>query len=86
VVEIVRPEEFYRDGHRKVFEAMSALFGKGQPIDRITVQGRAHRDGARSRRWGGDEFIDLLDKIVPTAANLGYYAKIVHEKALGAPG
>src|SRR5437867_2900269 len=31
---------------------------------------------------GGDEFIDLLDKIVPTAANLAYYAKIVHEKAL----
>src|SRR5919108_325862 len=29
VVEIVRPEEFYRDGHRKVFEAMAALFGKG---------------------------------------------------------
>src|SRR5256885_2863339 len=31
---------------------------------------------------GGDDFIDLLDKIVPTAANLAYYAKIVHEKAL----
>ena len=38
VVEIVRAEEFYRDAHRKVFEAMSSLFGNSQPIDRITVK------------------------------------------------
>src|SRR5205807_9341967 len=38
VVEIVRADEFYRDGHRKVFEAMSALFGSNQPIDRINVK------------------------------------------------
>ena len=81
VVEVVRPEEFYRDAHRKVFEAMSALFAKGQPIDRITVKDELTALGA-FEAVGGDEFIDLLDKIVPTAANLAYYAKIVHEKAL----
>ena len=81
VVEIVRAEEFYRDAHRKVFEAMSALFGKGQPIDRITVKDELTALGAFDA-VGGDEFIDLLDKIVPTAANLAYYAKIIHEKAL----
>jgi replicative DNA helicase len=81
VVEVVRPEEFYRDAHRKVFEAMAALFGKGQPIDRITVKDELTSLGA-FEAVGGDEFIDLLDKIVPTAANLAYYARIVHEKAL----
>jgi replicative DNA helicase len=81
VVEIVRAEEFYRDAHRKVFEAMSALFGKGQPIDRITVKDELTAQGAFDA-VGGDEFIDLLDKIVPTAANLAYYAKIIHEKSL----
>jgi len=81
VVEIVRGEEFYRDAHRKVFESMSALFGKGQPIDRITVKDELTAMGAFDA-VGGDEFIDLLDKIVPTAANLAYYAKIIHEKAL----
>ena len=81
VVEGVRPEEFYRDAHRKVFEAMAALFGKGQPIDRITVKDELTAMGA-FEAVGGDEFIDLLDKIVPTAANLAYYARIVHEKAL----
>jgi replicative DNA helicase len=81
VVEIVRPEEFYRDAHRKVFEAMSSLFGKSQPIDRITVKDELTAMGM-FEAVGGDEFIDLLDKIVPTAANLAYYAKIIHEKAL----
>src|ERR671928_1165668 len=77
VVEIVRPDEFYRDAHRKVFEAMAALFGRSQPIDRITVKDELTAMGV-FEAVGGDEFIDLLDKIVPTAANLAYYAKIVH--------
>src|SRR5256885_3320802 len=81
VVEIVRADEFYRDGHRKVFEAMSALFGNNQPIDRITVKDELTAMGA-FEAVGGDEFIDLLDKIVPTAANLAWHAMIIHEKAL----
>jgi len=78
VVEIVRAEEFLPRRAPQGVRGMSALFGKGQPIDRIT-SGRAHRPG-RFDAVGGDEFIDLLDKIVPTAANLAYYAKIIHEK------
>jgi replicative DNA helicase len=81
VLEHLKPEDFYRDAHRKVFEAMCELFGKGQPIDRITVKDALTALGA-FQAVGGDEFIDLLDKIVPTAANLVYYAKIVQEKAL----
>ena len=81
VLEHLKPEDFYRDAHRKVFEAMCELFGKSQPIDRITVKDQLTSLGA-FEAVGGDEFIDLLDKIVPTAANLAYYAKIIHEKAL----
>jgi replicative DNA helicase len=81
VIEVVRPEEFYRDAHRKVFEAMCFLYGKNQPIDRITVKDALTAQGA-FEAVGGDEFIDLLDKIVPTAANLGYYAKIIHDKSV----
>jgi replicative DNA helicase len=81
VVGMVSAEEFYRDAHRKIFEAMSALQEKSQPIDRITLKDALTAAGA-FEAVGGDEFIDLLDKFVPTAANLAYYAKIVHEKAL----
>jgi replicative DNA helicase len=81
VLEHLKGEDFYRDAHRKVFEAMCELFGKSQPIDRITVKDQLTSLGA-FEAVGGDEFIDLLDKIVPTAANLAWYAKIIHEKAL----
>ena len=81
VVELVKADEFYRDSHRKVFEAMSTLFGSSQPIDRITVKDQLTAMGA-FESVGGDEFIDLLDKIVPTAANLAWYARIIHDKAL----
>jgi replicative DNA helicase len=81
VLEHVKPEDFYRDAHRKIFEAMCELFGKSQPIDRITVKNALTSLGA-FESVGGDEFIDLLDKFVPAAANLVYYAKIVQEKAL----
>jgi replicative DNA helicase len=81
VVGTVSPDEFYRDAHRKIFEAMSALQEKSQPIDRITLKDALTAAGA-FEAVGGDEFIDLLDKFVPTAANLSYYAKIVHDKAL----
>ena len=81
VVELLRADEFYREAHRKVYEAMCALFTKSQPIDRITVKAELTAMGAFAA-IGGDEFIDLLDQVVPTAANLAWYAKIVHDKAL----
>ncbi|HEY2027730.1 MAG TPA: replicative DNA helicase [Myxococcales bacterium] len=81
VVGQVVADEFYRDAHRKIFEAMNALAEKSQPIDRITLKDALTAAGA-FEAVGGDEYIDLLDKFVPTAANLAYYAKIVHEKAL----
>ena len=81
VLETLKPEDFYRDPHRKVFEAMCALSAKSQPVDRITVKDELTAMGAFDN-VGGDDFIDLLDKIVPTAANLVYYARIVRDKAI----
>jgi replicative DNA helicase len=81
VLELLKPEDFYRDAHRKVFEAMCALSSRGEPIDRVTLKDELTALGAYEA-VGGEDFIDLLDKLVPSAANLTYYAKIVHEKAL----
>jgi replicative DNA helicase len=81
VVGQVAADDFYRDVNRKIFEAMGALAEKSQPIDRITLKDALVAAGA-FEAVGGDEYIDLLDKFVPTAANLSYYAKIVHEKAI----
>lgn len=81
ILEVLKPEDFYRDAHRKVFEAMCALSSRGEPIDRVTLKDALTALGAYET-VGGEDFIDLLDKLVPAAANLAYYATIVHEKAL----
>jgi replicative DNA helicase len=81
VLEIVKPEDFYREPHRRVFEAMQALASRTEPIDRITVKNELTANGVFAA-VGGDDFIDLLDKLVPSASNLAYYAKIVREKAI----
>ncbi|MBS2023941.1 MAG: replicative DNA helicase [Deltaproteobacteria bacterium] len=81
VLEVVKPEDFYREAHRKVYEAMISLFNKNEPVDRITVKDALTQQGL-FEAVGGDDFIDLLDKIVPSASNLGYYARIVREKAI----
>lgn len=77
----VNAADFYRESHRKIFAAMLDLGRRQVPVDRITLKDALTAQGA-FEAVGGDEFIDLLDKFVPTAANLSYYAKIVSDKAL----
>jgi replicative DNA helicase len=81
VVEIVRPDDFYRAAHRTIFEAITALFGGGDVVDPITVVERLDRTG-RLADVGGASAIHDLVAAVPTAANAVYHARIVAEKAL----
>lgn len=81
ILKLVKPEDFYRAAHQKIFEAMIALEQKGEPIDRVTLKNALTAKGAFAS-VGGDDFIDLLDKVVPVSANADYYAKIVHDKAV----
>jgi replicative DNA helicase len=80
VVSLVSPEDFYRDAHRKIFAAMIALSTKAIPIDHVSLLDALTAAGDLES-VGGADFIRLLDKFTPTASNLGYYAKIVREKA-----
>ncbi len=81
VLEILQPSSFYRDVHRQIFEAMTDLFNRSEPVDIITVTEELRRrnqlDGV-----GGIGYITSLANAVPTAANVGYYARIVEEKAV----
>jgi hypothetical protein len=78
---VVGAGDFYAEKHRKVFEAMQRLSSRKEPIDRVTVKNELPAQGIFAA-VGGDDFIDLLDKLVPSASNLAYYAKIVREKAI----
>lgn len=81
VIEKLRPEDFYRPAHRSVYDAVLDLYGRGEPADAVTVAAELDRRGLL-RRIGGAPYLHTLIATVPTAANAGYYASIVAEKAV----
>ncbi|MGO9033706.1 replicative DNA helicase [Mycobacterium sp.] len=81
VLEKLRPGDFYRPAHQNVYDAVLDLYGRGEPADAVTVAAELDRRGLL-RRVGGAPYLHTLISMVPTAANAGYYADIVSEKAL----
>jgi len=81
VVEMLRPEDFYRDAHRRIFEAVVDLFERGEPVDLITVTDRL-RDKGQLDDVGGASYVTALLNSIPTAANVEYYARIVLQKSM----
>ncbi|MCK0175941.1 replicative DNA helicase [Mycolicibacterium sp. F2034L] len=81
VLERLRPGDFYRPAHQNVYDAILDLYGRGEPADAVTVAAELDRRGLL-RRIGGAPYLHTLISTVPTAANAGFYAQIVAEKAL----
>jgi replicative DNA helicase len=81
VIEILTPDDFYRDAHRRIFEALIILSEKDQPADLITLTNELQKK-EQLDSVGGASYIASLIDAVPTAANIEYYAKIVKEKAV----
>src|SRR5438034_1118671 len=81
VVEMLRPEDFYRGAHRKLFRAMVELNGRSEPIDLITLSETLKARGDLAEVGGGAYLAELTER-VPTAANAVHYAKIVRERSI----
>ena len=81
VVEALRSGDFYKPAHSLVFDAVVDLYSRGEPADTITVAAELERAGSLGR-VGGTVYLHTLMASVPTAANAGYYAQIVAEKAI----
>ncbi|HEY6740018.1 MAG TPA: replicative DNA helicase, partial [Actinopolymorphaceae bacterium] len=81
VVETVRGQDFYRPAHEIIFDAILDIYGRGEPADAITVKAELERRGEIHKIGGPTYLVDLLSA-VPSAANAGYYAEIVREKAI----
>ncbi|MGH8971450.1 MAG: DnaB-like helicase N-terminal domain-containing protein, partial [Actinomycetes bacterium] len=81
VVEVVRGHDFYRPAHELVYEAVLDLYGRGEPADAVTVSAELQKRGELGR-VGGAPYLHTLVSSVPTAANAGYYARIVRETAV----
>jgi len=80
-VEILRPQDFYSEAHQAVFATLARLFDKGQAVDLITVTEALRQEGTLEKT-GGVPYLTTLANLVPTAANIEYYARIVEEKAI----
>ncbi|MBA2574945.1 MAG: replicative DNA helicase, partial [Nocardioidaceae bacterium] len=81
VVETLRGADFYRPAHELLFEAVLDLYSRGEPADAITVSAELTKAGDLAR-VGGAPYLHTLVAGVPVAANAGYYASIVREKAI----
>ncbi|WP_327587117.1 replicative DNA helicase [Nonomuraea sp. NBC_00507] len=81
VVEIIRADDFYRPAHQMIYDVVTDLYGRGEPADAVTVFDELQKRGEMAR-VGGAAYLHTLTAVVPTAANAGYYAKIVREQAI----
>lgn len=80
-MEVLQPDDFYRDVHRVIYEAMIDLFDRAEPVDIITVADELKKRG-KLEQVGGLSYLTTLANLVPTAANADQYARIVEEKAI----
>lgn len=81
VVEHLKGVDFYKPAHELVYEAILDLYGRGEPADAVTVAAELTKRGEIGR-VGGAPYLHTLISMVPTAANAGYYARIVRERAV----
>ncbi|MBM4140486.1 MAG: replicative DNA helicase [Nitrospira sp.] len=80
-LEIIDIDDFYRQSHRTIFNAMVELFEKNEPIDLITITDCLKRR-EEIDAVGGVSYLSSLVNMIPTAANIKYHSKIVRERSL----
>lgn len=81
VTEILNSDDFYREAHRVIFNAMLELEHKNEPVDLITVTDLLKKEN-KLDDVGGIAYITSLSNLLPTAANVKYHADIVAEKSV----
>jgi len=81
VVDFLRPRDFYKEKHQKIFEAMTELFQKNEPIDLLATSNRLKEKNV-FEQIGGNSYLTGLVNKVPTASHVMNYARIVQRKRI----
>ena len=81
VSHLLRAEDFYKSSHQKIYEALFALFDRGQSVDLITLAEELRSRGVLEQ-CGGAAYISRLTSAVPTSANIEYYARIIQAASI----
>lgn len=80
VADMVRPEDFYKDSHAKIYDSILELYSKNEPVDLLTLSTRLEEKNLLEN-IGGRAYLAALTNAVPTASNVVHYAGIIHRKA-----
>ena len=80
-IEVLKPEDFYREDNKTIYSAIMNLYAKAEPIDIITLKDELTSLG-KLEPVGGLEYLATLPDKVPTTANVEKYIKIVEEKSI----
>ncbi len=80
VVEILKPEDFYKSAHQKIFSAITVLFAESEPVDLVTLTNKLKESGHLEEIGGATYLAGLMDSI-PLAVNAPHYAKIIRDKS-----
>ena len=81
VASFLHPDDFYREAHRQIYEAMLSLYERREPADLVTVANELERRGQLTE-IGGDAYLLKLVNQVPTSAHVEHYARIVEQTAV----
>ncbi len=81
VLGYLRPDDFYKSANGKIFQGIIDLFNDGEPVDLITITDKLRTEGLLSS-CGGSGYISSLTSVVPTSANVEYYAKVVQDASV----
>jgi len=79
VIDILKPEAFYKESHQHIFEAIKTLFEEGEPIDLLTVSSHLKK-AKKLESIGGDFFLIQLTQKVSSSAHIEYHSRIVLQK------
>lgn len=81
VIDILKPESFYKEGHIKIYEAIVMLFNKSEPVDLLTVTAQLRKNGTLEIAGGAYQVANLTTR-VNSAANIEYHARIITEQSI----
>ena len=79
VADLITAEDFYQPSHSKIFEVISDLFNKNEPVDILSVTNKL-KDGKQLADIGGSSYLTEIVSGVPTASHIAHYAKIIRDK------
>ncbi len=81
VLELLEPDDFYKESHGIIYSAIIDLFDRNEPQDLVSVHNELKRKG-KLEAVGGAVYLAELTETVPVASNIDYYARIVRDKAI----